>query len=389
MTRPDTEANLDNRFATLAAEVFRDSGWSLGRRKSPLEPGPRFLAGRGKAQYAVVMKVSSEGRRDRLIPLLSQAILEARDFATGLGGHPVPMAVVAARRVPPPVVDHLHSFAARYARDVAVGVVDFESVRTFTGPGLEGLNVKPARKRPLGRAVSVRPEVHLFSDLNQWMLKILLGAHLPEHLISVPRRPVRNASQLARAGGVSVMTATRFVNELASRGFLGDSGENLEPVRIPELLEEWVSAGRRGIHDVPARWIVRRGDSQLLEAIARLGAGSAGRPRVCAGLFAAADALGLGFVRGVAPHIYMERMDPVALRAMGLSLEDASRRPDVMIRIPTSPESVFRAAVSRGGAAVCDILQVWLDASIHPVRGREQAEEIRRRVLKPLLGRRS
>jgi hypothetical protein len=33
------------------------------------------------------------------------------------------------------------------------------------------------------------------------------------------------------------------------------------------------------------------------------------------------------------------------------------------------------------GDAVSDILQVWLDVSVHPSRGREQADLIRRRVL--------
>jgi hypothetical protein len=31
---------------------------------------------------------------------------------------------------------------------------------------------------------------------------------------------------------------------------------------------------------------------------------------------------------------------------------------------------------------------VWLDVSTHPARGKEQAREIQRRVLKPLFGKR-
>jgi len=33
---------------------------------------------------------------------------------------------------------------------------------------------------------------------------------------------------------------------------------------------------------------------------------------------------------------------------------------------------------------VADILQVWLDISSHPSRGKAQAEEIRRRALAPI-----
>jgi hypothetical protein len=33
------------------------------------------------------------------------------------------------------------------------------------------------------------------------------------------------------------------------------------------------------------------------------------------------------------------------------------------------------------GIAACDVLQVWVDVAMHPSRGREQAELIRKRVL--------
>jgi hypothetical protein len=37
---------------------------------------------------------------------------------------------------------------------------------------------------------------------------------------------------------------------------------------------------------------------------------------------------------------------------------------------------------------VADILQVWLDVGSHPARGAAQAEQIRRRVLAPILEKR-
>jgi hypothetical protein len=38
----------------------------------------------------------------------------------------------------------------------------------------------------------------------------------------------------------------------------------------------------------------------------------------------------------------------------------------------------------RDGLPLSDVLQVWLDVSAHPARGREQAAEIRRQALAPL-----
>ena len=41
---------------------------------------------------------------------------------------------------------------------------------------------------------------------------------------------------------------------------------------------------------------------------------------------------------------------------------------------------MFRAAVERDGVPAADILQVWLDVSNHPARGKDQADLLRKRV---------
>ena len=46
--------------------------------------------------YTVVCKISSEGRRDRLVALLSQAILEAKAGASVSPEKSAPLAVIAA-----------------------------------------------------------------------------------------------------------------------------------------------------------------------------------------------------------------------------------------------------------------------------------------------------
>jgi len=237
----------------------------------------------------------------------------------------------------------------------------------------------------------------LFSDLNQWLLKILVAQALPNSLISVPRGEFLNASRLAAAADVSVMTATRFVQRLTTEGFLDKERDRLEIVRLGELLDEWSSANRHAGREIPARWIIRKDVEQLQESLAaytdeqedlsrsdRASSGSNSN-RCCLGLFAAADLLGFGFVRGVPPHLYVETIEPDLLRRLGLAVDDGSGgSPDVYLRIPTHAESVFRAATRVDGAPVCDVLQVWLDTSSYPARGREQADVIRKRVLGPL-----
>jgi len=402
MPLADRDVQAGAEFESIVAEAFRKAGWRVRRHPAAGDVRADFVVDHGAAKYVVEVKSASEGRRDRLIPLLSQAILQAQAFARQFPERAAPLAVVAARRVPASVADSVKQFAERHAPDVAVGVIDAEGFRSFVGPGLEGLDAKPS-SRAARRMPSPQHLPDLFSDLNQWMLKILLGQGLPEPIISVPREPIRNASQLASAASVSVMSASRFVNQLANEGFLDEHNDHVRIVRPDELLERWVSANRKISRDVPARWIIKKDEKQFFASVASYAAESkiknspkfgvrSGRilkppPRCCVGLFAAADALGLGFVRGVPPHLYLERLDFDVLRKLGLSVEGSDRRSDVYIRVPSNREAIFRPTVLREGLPVSDVLQVWLDVSAHAARGREQADEIRRRVLKPLFGR--
>lgn len=380
----------------LVADAFRRASWRVHHPRQGDGPQPALIVEGGGRKYIVEIKRSSEGRRDRVIPLLSQAILEAQAFARQFSEPVVPVAVVGAEHLPPAVVDSVQRYADRVAPQMVVGLVDAAGLRAFWGHGLEILNARPSSKENRARRqIAGKSLPQLFSDLNQWMLKILLAESIPESLLSAPRSRYRSPTELARAAEVSVMSAVRLVRQLDNDGFVDPDEDVLALARIPELLGRW-SARRESAREFPVRWLVKRDRSALAGLLKAYSAGipsvgnpTAGRrrqPRACLGLFAAAEALGFGFVHGVPPHICMERVDPAVLEKWGLSLEDAEHSPDAFIRIPANPEAVFRAAVVKDGVPCADILQVWLDVSEHPSRGRVQADEIARRALGPLLG---
>jgi hypothetical protein len=108
--------------------------------------------------------------------------------------------------------------------------------------------------------------------------------------------------------------------------------------------------------------------------------------RACLGLFAAAEALHLGFVQGVPPHIYVRGFGPANIAAWkNIVPAEQGEEPNIILRQAAAPQSIFRGVVRADDMPVCDILQVWLDVSSHPSRGQEQAELIRRRVLEPII----
>jgi hypothetical protein len=395
----DASRSKEPEFESLLVNLFRRAGWEVLRQ--PQVRGADLIIDSGGRKYVVELTRSSEGRRDRLIPLLSQAILQVQAAKQRLPKSAVPVAVVAANRIPDSVAEQLKEFASQHAPDIAVGIIDLEGLRAFKGFGLERFNAERAAPFSLGSLPQSRLPVHLFSDLNQWMLKVLLAPRISESLLSAPRERYQSAAHLARAAGVSVMSASRFVRQLSNEGFLDDRKGRLRLVRIEELLERWRGASHKSLREIYARWIIRGGENQLRSTAglytSRMDAKSVppkhsrrpqritSPPRICVGLFAAAELLGMGFVRGVAPHLYLERVDAEALKQLGLSLEHAERNPDVQLRIPENKQSIFRPVVRHAGVPVSDIVQTWLDVANHPARGKEQAEQIWKKVLGPAL----
>ena len=381
-------AHSGREFEDLVANLFRQHGWRVKKEPMPADKSADIVVARGNQRYIIECKVASEGRPDRLVPLLSQAILQARAYAQAFPEPAAPLAVVGAPAISPSAAKSLVSFLSQFAPDVAVGILDREGFRHFVGPGLEKLNAAPPRRAH--RQKLPPPEsAYLFSDLSQWMLKVLLAPLLPEDLLRAPRREYRNASELAAAAEVSVMSAFRFVRQLRQEGFLDERDGPLRLVRRKELMHRWQAAHLRGSPELPLRWIIPvKSQRQLGAALhayrVQPNVKKEPAPRACLGLFAAAESLGFGFVHGVPPYLYLESLDREVLSRMGLSPEGAEQGPDVYVRIPAFRESVFRAAVVRDGVPVADILQVWLDVSSHPARGEAQAEEIRHRVLAPI-----
>ena len=392
----DNEEQLER----LVAGLFRDRGWKILNQPREEDSRPDLIAERSGERFIIEIKRASEGRRDRVIPLLSQAALEAAYYSRNLAGNPIPVAIVAANHIPESVAEQAKEFLRERAPDVAVGLLDFEGFRAFTGHGLESLSSerRPGNSVPSARFRSRAPQ--LFSDLNQWMLKILLAPGIPESYLSAARGHYQGASQLAEVAGVSVMSAFRFVDQFSKEGFLEHSAGRLRVVRSKELMNRWLAASQRRVLEIPMRWILNKGEDALADALrsyvsvgAMLSHGprqldrelQSPRPRVCLGLFTAAEALGLGFVHGVEPYLYLERMSQDVLESLCLSSSGAEQHADVYVRIPGNRESVFRGAIQKDGVPSSDILQVWLDVSQHPSRGREQADLIWRRIIAPAL----
>jgi hypothetical protein len=364
----------------LVAELFEAHGWNVDRSPEYGRKRPDLMVRRGAQCFVVEVKALAEGRADRVIPMLSQAILQAQANALD-AGNAQPLAVISVENASQSLSKQLGSFVEKYAPNVAVGLVSKSGLRYFRGAGLEELNAEPEEPRWYGSSASNQP-VNLFSDLNQWMLKVLLAPEIPDHLLQAPRQKYQSGSELAEAAKVSAMSASRFLQQLRNEGYLDDSSRYLALVRRQELFRRWRSAVMRSSPELPMRFLIR---GTIQKQICSLLASNQGES--CLALFGAAEALGLGHVSGVPPYVYVPKLPrPDDKNWRALAAASPSEMPDLIVRQALSPKSVFRGAVHQDGLIVSDVIQVWLDVANHPSRGEEQANLIYEKALRPIVG---
>jgi hypothetical protein len=386
---------------SLVGDLLRQDGCDIRDDRNVAKGKHAIIFERSGQIYVVEVKYCPEGRRDRVIPLVALAILQLRKHADSIPGHPNCVVMVVTNNISELVVEQVKYFAREHAPNMAVGVLDFQGFRSFAGHGFEKFNSESSRGRNVHLSSRSPISPQLFSDLNQWMLKVLLAPRIPESYLSAPRGYYQGASQLARASRVSTMSAFRFIKQFAKEGFLKQEPAGLRLVRKKELIERWLAANQRTAPEIAGRWLPHGGKDTLPNQLcsyvsaddkspskfprASKAEFSTRQPRACLGLFAAADALGIGINRGVQPSLYMERAEPNALESLGLSANGLEQNADVYIRIPRIRESVFRGVVFNEGVPACDILQVWLDVANYPSRGEGHATLIWEKFLAPVL----
>jgi hypothetical protein len=316
---------------------------------------------------------------------LARATLVARKVA--LAHKARPLAIVGANFISRRMAESLREFAETYLdEDVAFGWIDARGTLEIHGSSkLAAVRVK---RQPENSAIAkpVARTQTMFSDLGQWLLKVLVAPRFPLSHLSAPRVELDNVRHLAKLARVSVPTAHRLVTAAKDAGLLAYGRGHLSVVDPPGLFERWRRETAATTGELHAKWILKKSNSSaaLKKKLANwTEPDSEGCPTACLGLFAAADLLGLGFVEGVPPHLLVRRVSANVLEEFGLREADPGETVDVFVRQPAFPESTFRGAVRVGDVWVTDVIQTWLDTAHHRARGEEQAAFIHRRALAP------
>lgn len=334
-----------------------------------------------------LVKECSNGNWDSLGSTMRDGMLEQRLQRASKSGQPDEQAVlvVASRiseRNAKGVIDILSGFTGRQA----IGFLDTSGLIHCRGLGLEVLNREPRS----GLDRYPKPPASLITDLNLWLLKILLGQRLPEQLITVPRGQFTRSIHLARHGDVAAMTAHRFVHALVREGHLASVKQLPDLDRVRDLCLRWSNDMNRDLQQVSA-WRLIPGSEEQFKARLRDYPPQEGAdwPRLAIGLFAAAEELGLGHVSGVPLFVLADHWDARLEEHFEFTTVSQMRQADLIFRISSAPEALFRAAVRHNGLLVADVLQIWADVRGQSARGAEQAAILEHEVLASLWDRES
>lgn len=367
-----TERPLVDAFFALAA---RES-WTV---TGPITPGGDGFALRTQGDsFHVVLNLTSAARGPELEQALADAALRARN-AAGKKTPPMrPLAVVAAPKLSTRMLARLDEYADRYLARFAWAAFDLTGLWHAKGMGK---TIRPSRSARL----SIRPTSPLvsfnrakrtdpFSDLGQWLAKVVLAQDIPTSLLEAPRVLLRNRSVLAQAAKVSLPTVSRWASALEEDGFLADSGSELRIVRRLEFLKRWAGAVHsRTYFDHWVRPVI--GSSQPTKLMHRV---FEVHPQAVLLGASACDHLGVGVVHGAPLQMAVPAVDARGMEAMGLAAAKEGESGALMLRVPRFPQSLARGAVQLGESRVADAIQCAVDSLLDPVRGSEQFAAILR-----------
>ncbi|WP_250482198.1 RpiR family transcriptional regulator [Caballeronia sp. GACF5] len=365
----------ENRALTAFRELFEGSDWKIRLPEGADSTEDVVLVDGDGHRYHAVLKSFNEGRPDRVTALFAQALLEARGRAKKAHLHPAVLIwVTSASRS---LIERLIDFHREYGDREPFAVLSMDGTEYVELPGLR-LSQRPDHSAGSHRGGHSAPPRLVFTDSFQWMIKLLLASDIKrKDLINAESVRYSTATELARAAGVSTMTATRLINALKAEGFL-DSSHFLKLVRRRQLAERWKAEYRKPPLALSTKFVSPAPPEQQLHKLLKKHTG-------VIGLFHAAEALGYGHVKGGTPAIWIPSVkEAESWRPLRVAKE--GERPDLILQQSSFPQSVQKGAVARDGLLVTDVIQTWLDVSAHPARGAELASELEHGILANVIG---
>ena len=220
-------------FETEAEKILKEVFSSHVKR---LRKGPGdFVAKARNKQLIVEVKASQSPRISELEGKLVLALLQ-------LLRHSVKeeecVVMIGFPKVGPKILGHTKAFMANYAPQAGWCLFDLSGTYHFEMYS-QGIAKSVAAFKEHRHALPTSPG-SLFSDLNCWMLKILLMHDVSPTYWGGPAVQIRSPSELCTIAKVSSEKAYSFLRALRASGFIQEDHSAIKIIRRQELLRTWM-----------------------------------------------------------------------------------------------------------------------------------------------------
>ncbi len=307
----------------------------------------------------LILDVRAGGRARRLVVeaksvgeprYLAQAIGQLQAFRKALGN-----------AYPVVVAPYISPEGQRLCREAGIGYVDLAGNAYLRFDGI--LVERTGRRAPREARVRLR---RLFSPRSTRVLRVFLENPKVEWTLA----------QLGAAAQVSLRTAHLVVNALADKAFVEKRRGSIRLAKGGDLLDLWVENYSFDLNQRSAFYSFIREPRKLMQRIA-LTAGRAGVDY--AFTLHSGASLVAPFVRFTDVHLYIGGSPAPLVEA--LDLRPVESGGTVYLMGPYDQGVFYRTRKVQGMRVVGNV-QLYLDLVKYPARGKEQADVLRKRVLK-------
>jgi hypothetical protein len=322
----------------------------------------------------VVVVVMTTIRVTDLLGRLALAAIQWESASRELPGNPV--FVVAGNRIGRKTISEVELFMSQNLSNLEWGLIDARGTVRLKARSL-ALDVAEYSV-PVRSESSSRHSRRLFSDLNRWMLKILLLGQMPGAWWGGPREKPNTPTELHRVAGVSVETAHRFVRTMDELDFIRRSRQGLKLVRVEAMVDAWMAAERLNPPGrIPVQWFISE-EARLEYAFPPVG-----NTAVVVGGFEACRRHGILHTEPPGLEIHVDRNWRTEIEDWEVEMCESDEADLFLLESPY-PQSVFKGSIRHDDLSTVDILQTALDVVHSPTRGMEQAEFVMEHVLSAL-----
>lgn len=366
-----SEIEIENQ----AVELLRRFLGKLTITQPREEYGADFVAQTPKGNFRVEVKST---RRRAIVDLkgrLATAVLQMQRY---LGSDERPFILLHAPRIGGRAVVELDAFMHEHAPDYGWGVWDARGAVHLRVPQLD-IRIDQAGNETEAQVRETTHNKRAFTDLNRWLLKIMLLKDAPENMwlqAEQYRKAIESPAELQRVSQVSQAKAYQFARTFRDLGLLRWDRKQFGIIERRKLFELWqeeerqLRAGR-----YPVRSIFGAG-AGVEDVFSGVGA----EVKYAVGGFEACRLHGVLHTNRRVAEVHIFQNPNAIIQRLDLEYCAEHEAEMYLVEMPYR-ESIQRGAMQKGDLRVVDILQAALDAGRQARRGREQAEYIVQEVL--------